>query len=74
MVLPMLAIERDDGDFSDCARLQAAHINAVVLRMRSRNIERLDPADFAKQMLGDSGVECVGRKRFRTLVKSELRP
>ena len=42
--------------------------------MRSRNIEGLNAADFAKQMLGDAGVECVIRKRFRPLEQGEPRP
>ena len=74
MILPMLAIERDNGDFSYGARLQAAHINAVVLRMGSRNIKRLDAADLAKEMFGNSGVECIRRKRFLPLEESEPRP
>jgi hypothetical protein len=74
MILPMLAVERDNGDFSDGARLQAAHINAVVLRMGSRNIERLDAADLTKEMFGDSGVECIGRKRFLPLEEPKPRP
>ena len=60
MCLPMLAIKGYDGNLSDCSRLQATHIDAVTVGMRSRNIEGFDPAHFTKQMLGDAGIECVG--------------
>jgi hypothetical protein len=73
MGFPILAVKGDDGNFSDCGRLQAAHINTVTVGMRSRDIEGFDPARFTKQMLGDAGVERVGRQRFRTLEKSEPR-
>jgi hypothetical protein len=71
MFFPMLTIERCNSDFSDGAWLQAAYIDAVVLRMRSRNIKGLDAAHFAKQMLGHAGVKCVGRERFRPLEKGK---
>ena len=60
MFLPILAIKGYHSNFSDRSRLQAAHINTVTVGMRSRNIEGFNPAHFAKQMLGNAGVECVG--------------
>src|SRR5262245_29544586 len=73
MGFPMLAVKGDDCNFSDRGRLQTAHIDAVTVGMRSRDIERLDPARFTKQMLGDTGVECVSRQRFRALDETEPR-
>jgi hypothetical protein len=73
MFLPMLAFKGYHLDFTDRGGLQAAHIDAVTFRMRSGYIERFNAAHFAKQMLGDTGIECVRCKRFRTLDESELR-
>lgn len=73
MFLPILAVKGCHCNFTDRRRLQAAHIDTVTVRMRSGYVERFNPADFAKQMLGDTGIECVRRKGFRTLDESELR-
>jgi hypothetical protein len=57
---PILAVKGYHNNFSDRSRLQATHIDAVTVGIGSRNIEGFNPAHFAKQMLGDTGVECVG--------------
>jgi len=59
MFLPMLAVKGYHRNFSDRGRLQAAHIDTVTVWMRSGYVERFNPAHFAKQMLRDTGVECV---------------
>jgi hypothetical protein len=71
MVLPMLAVKGDHRHFFDGSRFQAAHVDAVTVRVRSRNIERFDAACFTEHVLRHTGVEGVSRKRFRTLDKSE---
>ena len=59
MGVPILAVKGDDCNFSNRSRLQTAHIDAVTVGMRSRDIERFDPARFTKQMFGNAGVERV---------------
>ena len=73
MILPILAVEGDHRNFFDRSRFQASYVNAVTVRMRSGNIEGFYTTCFTKHVYGDTGVECVGRKRFRTLDKSEAR-
>jgi hypothetical protein len=73
MVLPILAVKRGHRNFFDCSRFQTAHVNAVTVWMRSRNIKRFDATSCTKHMLGDPGVECVNGERFGTLDKNEPR-
>jgi hypothetical protein len=71
MVFPILAVKSRHRYFFDCSRIQAAHVNAVTVRMRSRHIERFDATCLTKHVLCHTGVEGVDRKRFRTLDESE---
>ena len=42
--------------------IEAAKIDAPAVRMRARLVKALDPANFAKKMLGRAGAEAIGRQ------------
>lgn len=57
---PIASVERGDGELRRL-RVEAAHVHAIAVGVRARNIERLDTANLAERMLGDAGIEGVGR-------------
>src|SRR5215470_6427302 len=73
MFLPMLAVESGDRNFLDRRNLQAAHVDTVAVRIRSRNIKRFDAAHPAKQVLGDPRVKRIRRETFRPLKQNKPR-
>ena len=60
MLFPMLAIEVDNLHFKGLL-IKTANIDIHAIRVRARNIERLDTTMFAEQMLGNTGVKSVSR-------------
>lgn len=71
VTLPMIAVELSYMNALDAAAVEAANVDTETVGIRSRNIERLDAANFTKKMLGNSGVECVSRQTIRTLQQLE---
>jgi len=67
MILPVHAVELTDVDLLDRAGIQAARIDAVAVGVGTRDVKRFDAANPAKQMFGDSGVECICRQVFVAL-------
>jgi hypothetical protein len=58
MDFPVSTVEGLDDQFLGL-RCQTADIHVVAVWVGPRDVKRLDPASFAEQMLGDSGVEGV---------------
>ena len=61
---PFAAIERLHRHRFDGVAVDAAHVDADPIRMRTRNVEGFHAADRAEEVLGDVGIERVGRQRI----------
>src|SRR5512145_1087218 len=72
-LFPVPAVEWRNIHLADGLRIDAAHVDAVAVRIRTRHIERLDAAHPAEKMPGDSGVERISRKKLRALNQGEAR-
>src|SRR5882762_1184245 len=70
---PLLAVDFGDDHFTNGSAVEATGVNAVSIRVRARNIERLDATGRAKQVFGRAGVELIGRQRIRTGQQLESR-
>ena len=58
--LPLLAVDLNHCRSRHGSFIQAAHVDAVAIRMRAWNIERFDAAARAEKMLGSAGIELIG--------------
>ena len=60
MIFPVAAIERDDphgGRRVD----KTSHVDIDAVRVRARDVKRLDATDATERMLRNSGIERVSR-------------
>lgn len=71
MGLPVLAVKLRNGQTLNRAGIKAAHVNTVTIRIRPRNVERFDTADFTKPVLRHAGVERVRREGLFALKQAE---
>ena len=69
-LFPVAPVERRDRE-RDRLRVEAAHVDAVAVRVRARNIERFDAAGLAERVPGDAGIEGVNAQIFRSLEQLE---
>ena len=58
MFFPVLAVKRLNLQL-DGHGIQTANVDVIAVRVRARNIERLDPAYLSERMLRDSGTPTV---------------
>ena len=61
MIFPVSTIERFNCHRIDAAGIKASNIDTVAVRIRARNIERLDATISTEKMFGDACVELIGR-------------
>ena len=64
-----------DDDLAEIERrcaFQAGDVDAELARIRSAFVMDVDAADAAEMMLGDAGVESVGRELVRALRDAEM--
>lgn len=71
--LPVLTVERYQGDTFDACSIYATAIDANPVWMRTRYVERLDPTLAAKIVPCDACVELVAGQCLFTLQKSKCR-
>ncbi len=69
---PVLAIEQCDLDRAEIDIVEASYIDVDLIWVRPGHIKRMDAAMQAECMLGDAGIELVGRQRVRTIQQLEL--
>src|SRR5487761_1158931 len=62
LVLPFPAVEGPHGHLLEGAGVEAAGIDAETVGMGARDVERLDAAHRAEEMLRRAGVESVSRE------------
>ena len=67
MSFPMLAVELFDRDLADRSWLQTSYVDAVAVRVRPWDVERLHAASLAEEMLSDAGVKSIVCEMFRAL-------
>ena len=72
VLFPALDIERLNSPFSGF-RLQASNVDIIPVGLRSRDIERLDPAGRAEVMVGYASIERVGSYILATVQEIEVR-
>lgn len=59
MPLAVLAVKLFDRDPLDGPRLEAAHIDAITVRVGTRHVKRLDAANLAEHVPGETGVKGI---------------
>lgn len=59
VLLPCLAVELRDNNIV-CLSVEAVDVDINAIRVGARNIKRFDTALFAKPVLRDMRVKCVG--------------
>src|SRR5882724_6180378 len=69
--LPVAAIEALRRDGERIETVKAAGVDVDLVRVGTRHIERMDAAHLAEMMLGDLGVELIGREIARALQQIE---
>src|SRR5690606_34250027 len=64
--LPVPAVERRDLEPVEVHARETSDIHVDLVRVRSRDIERVDTTRATELVLGDLGIERVGRQGFLT--------
>lgn len=72
VLLPVVPIKRQDSQRLGCS-VETADIDVDATRIGAGNIERFDTAHLAKQMLGNSGIECVSGEVIAAFEQTEFR-
>src|SRR4051812_42602034 len=70
--LPVAAVEALWRDRERIEAVETMGVDVDLVRVGARHIERLDAAHFAEMMLGDPGVELIGREIAFALKQIEL--
>ena len=69
--LPVAAVEALRCDGKRVEPVEATGVDVDLVRVGARHIERMDAAHLAEMMLGDLGVELIGREIARALQQIE---
>ena len=71
MLFPTAPVKRDNFDVL-VAHVETTHVDAIAVRIGTRNIERFDAANFAKQVFCHRGIELVFDEELAALMQSKL--
>jgi hypothetical protein len=71
LLFPISAVGLRDGHVFDRARIEAARVDAEAVRVRARDVEGLDAAHRAEQVLGDTRIKGVRGQRVLTAEEGE---
>jgi hypothetical protein len=63
-VFPMATVEMTNRERGNIHIVQATHIHVDLIRIGTRNVKWMNAAHGAKSVLGDAGIESVGRQRI----------
>ena len=72
MIFPVAPVECINSHRIDASGIQTSNIDTVAVRIRARNIERLDATTAAEEMLGNSRVELIGGNVILTADEREI--
>lgn len=71
MLFPTAPVKRDNFDVLG-AHVETTHVDAIAVRIGTRNIERFDAANFAKQVFCHRGIELVFDEELGALMQGKL--
>ena len=71
-ILPVRPVKWQAGYLIDLPRVETPQIDAKTIRMRSRDIKRLDAALAAEQMAGGPGIKAVFGERLFPAEQGEI--
>jgi len=67
----MPSVKRNNFDIFG-TDVETTHVNAIAVRIGTRNIEGFDAANLAEQVFCDSGIELVFDEKLGALMQSKL--
>src|SRR5689334_9871670 len=71
--IAIVVVERRDLDAFDRVAIEAAYVDVDALRMRTRHIERLDPADATEAVSGRTGIKSILSQDFGAREQAKAR-
>ena len=71
VLFPVSAVKLLNSDFFEAGLIQAAQVNAVTIRIGTRNVEGFDAAGFTKHVFSFAGIKGICGEIVCTLQQFE---
>ncbi len=72
VLFPVQPVERPDFNRFHHAGIETTHVDTITVRIRARNVKRLDATNFAKQVPCHSGVKAILDQKLLTAQEGKL--